>query len=101
MSRRPVRFLAAALLALPLLSASPAAAQGGQREILVLRAPSVTESAVSACAGGAAIGALIAWGTGIGAVGPSAGLFCGLSVAASLSASVASYTWRTITSFLP
>jgi hypothetical protein len=51
--------------------------------------PGIVESALTTCAGGAMIGALLAYaGTlgpvGLGAVAPGAGLFCGLSVVATV-----------------
>lgn len=79
----------------------PASAQIADREIIVVRSASVTEAAVSACAGGAAIGVLLVWASGAGSAAPTAGLFCGLSVAATVAASTASYAWRSVGGLLP
>jgi hypothetical protein len=50
--------------------------------------PGLVESAVASCTGGAVIGAmigaLVVFAGGFGAIAPAAGLFCGLSVAASM-----------------
>ncbi len=51
--------------------------------------PGLLESAITSCAGGALIGALLVYAAtfgpvGLAAVGPGAGLFCGLSVVASV-----------------
>ncbi len=79
----------------------PVRAQVVEREVVVVRQGGLTEAALSACAGGAAIGFILVWASGTGAAGPTAGLFCGLSVAATVSASIASYALRTIGSVLP
>jgi hypothetical protein len=91
---RPAAALAALLL---LLAASgPAAAQQGG-VIVTPPPPGLVETAIASCAGGAAIGALAVYATGIGSIGSTAGLFCGLSVAASLASTAAIWTWRTAT----
>lgn len=83
-------WVAAAVLALALAWGAPAKAQ------FIDRGPTIGEAAVSACAGGAAIGFLIVWGTGTGGALPTAALFCGLSVAATVSSSVAAQAWRSV-----
>jgi hypothetical protein len=60
------------------------------------------ESTIGACAGGAVIGAAVAYAGGAYVVGPpmvaqTAGLFCGLSVAATWSAQTAMSVWRGVT----
>lgn len=90
------------LLALSLtLGTGAAAAQGIDRDVIIVRQGSVAEAAVSACAGGAAIGVLIVWVSGTGAAVPTAGLFCGLSVAATVSAAAASQAWRSLGGLFP
>ena len=94
---RPRRTLAGLALGVSLLAGGPVSAQVVvERDVIVVRQCGVTEAMISACAGGAAIGAVIVWGSGTGAVLPTAGLFCGLSVAATISASVATYAWRSL-----
>ena len=99
---RPRRTLAGlalgvSLLASGLVLSGPVSAQVVvERDVIVVRQGGVTEAMISACAGGAAIGAVIVWGSGTGAVLPTAGLFCGLSVAATISASVATDAWRAL-----
>ena len=84
-----------ALAAVLLLLAAPVPATAQERTIVVVQqSPGVVESAIASCAGGAAIGALAVYATGIGTIGPTAGLFCGLSVAASLASTAAIWTWR-------
>jgi hypothetical protein len=78
-----------------------AGAQAVEREVVVVRQGGLTEAAISACAGGAAIGVILVLASGTGAMGPTAGLFCGLSVAATVTASVAGYAWRVVGSTLP
>jgi len=56
--------------------------------------PGLIEIAISSCAGGAAVGALVAWGGGSAAPLPTAAVFCGLSVSATVAANVAGMTWR-------
>lgn len=64
--------------------------------------PGVVESALAACAGGAVIGALVvAYAGPMEALGPTAGLFCGLSVAATVVSTATVWTWRTVTGVLP
>lgn len=91
---RPAAALAALLLLLPVLS-GPAAAQ--DRTVVVVQPPGLVETAIASCAGGAAIGALAVYATGIGTIGPTAGLFCGLSVAATVASTAAIWTWRIAT----
>ena len=62
--------------------------------------PGVVEAAISACAGGAAVGAIVALGGGATPPVPTAVLFCGLSVSATLAANLAAYSWRATTSWL-
>jgi len=52
------------------------------------------ETTISACAGGAAIGAMVAYAGGAPAMAQTAGLFCGLSVVATFSAHTAVSAWR-------
>lgn len=87
---------AAALAALLLLPALPAAAQE-RTVVLTPRPPGLVETAIASCAGGAAIGAVVVYASGIGQAGPTAALFCGLSVAASLASTAAIWTWRAAT----
>lgn len=62
--------------------------------------PGLMEAAVSSCAGGAAVGAIVALGGGMTPPVPTAVLFCGLSVSATLAANLAARTWRATTSLL-
>lgn len=77
----------AAMLLLPAME-DPAGAR--ERSFVVSpHPPGLVESALTSCAGGAMIGALLFYaGTlgpiGLGAVVPGAGLFCGLSVVATV-----------------
>ena len=88
-----------ALAAVLLLLAAPVPATAQERTIVVVQqSPGVVESAIASCAGGAMIGALVVYASGLGGVGSTAGLFCGLSVAASVVSSAAVWTWRTATS---
>jgi hypothetical protein len=97
MTRAPFTRATGALAA-ALLLAVPAAAGAQERTIVVIpQSPGLAESALASCAGGAIIGALIVVVRGVGAVGPTAGLFCGLSAAASLVSTVTIWTWRTAT----
>ena len=90
---RPRAALAALMLLL--LSAAPGPAGAQERTVVVVpQTPGLVETAIASCAGGAAIGALVVYSTGMGAIGPTAGLFCGLSVAASLASTAAIWTWR-------
>jgi hypothetical protein len=82
---------AALVLALALLlPAAPGPAAARERSFVASpHPPGVVESALTSCAGGAMIGALLFYaGTlgpvGLGAVVPGAGLFCGLSVVATV-----------------
>ena len=108
-----MRTYAMSLACLPVLAAllmtSPATAQtaaplvggvvnsGPGREVVVSRPGSFAETAVASCAGGAAIGALVALVTGGATPVGTAALFCGLSVAATTASTVAVWTWHTIT----
>ena len=62
--------------------------------------PGLMDVAIPSCAGGAAVGAIIALGSGVTPAVPTAVLFCGLSVSASLAANLAARTWRATTSWL-
>lgn len=97
---RPTLALAAALVvALLAAPAVPAAAQ--ERTLVVVQQPGLLESALASCAGGAMIGAVLVYAGGTGPIGPTAGLFCGLSAAASVVSTVTVWTWRSVTSLLP
>ncbi len=87
--------LAAALLLLP---AAPAPAGAQERTVVMVQPPGLVETAIASCAGGAMIGVLAVYASGVGAMGPTAGLFCGLSVAASVVSTAAVWTWRLATS---
>lgn len=78
-------------LALALLLPALLGPAGAREHSFVAEAhrPTLIESALTTCAGGAMIGALLAYAgslgpVGLGAVAPGAGLFCGLSVVASV-----------------
>ena len=89
---RPAAALAAVLL---LLSVAPGPAAAQDRAVVVTsQTPGMVETAIASCAGGAAIGALIVYASGFGSIVPTAGLFCGLSVAASVASTAAIWTWR-------
>ena len=84
--RRAALVLAALLLLLP---AAPDPAGARERSAAVATQPAgLVESAIASCTGGAVIGAmigaLVVVAGGFGAIVPAAGLFCGLSVAASV-----------------
>lgn len=71
-------FSAAAVMLLTVLA--PAA--GARQTEIGRTAPSgIVEAAATSCFGGAVIGALIVYAGGMSAVAPTAGMFCGLSVA--------------------
>ena len=93
---RPAAALAIAFLLLPVL-AGPAAAQERAGIVVSPAPPGLVEAAIASCAGGAAIGVVVVYTTGIGSMGSTAGLFCGLSVAASLASTAAIWTWRIAT----
>ena len=99
MNRRTALLGPLLALSLAIGPVGPAGAQVVVNEASAVREGGITEAAISACAGGAVIGLILASGTG--AAGPTAGLFCGLSVAATVTASVATYTWRVVGSVLP
>jgi len=67
------------------------------RVIMLPRRPGLVEAAVSSCAGGAAIGYLIVFATGVGDPWASSTLFCGLSAAASVTGGLTSWAWRSVT----
>ena len=92
-----IRIAAALLLLLPLVAPATAVAQE-HTIVVVQQPPGLVESAIASCAGGAMIGALVVYASGVGGVGSTAGLFCGLSVAASVVSTAAVWTWRTATS---
>jgi hypothetical protein len=92
---RATAALAAALLLLP---AAPGAARAQDHDVVVVvQPPGLAESALASCAGGAMIGALVVTASGAGSVASTAGLFCGLSVAASVVSTLTFWTWRTVT----
>lgn len=101
--RRAALVLAALLVVLP-----PAAELAGARERTALVEPQpagLLETAVASCTGGAVIGAmigvLVVFAGGFGAIAPAAGLFCGLSVAASVVSSAADHITRLVDELLP
>ncbi len=85
-------------LAALLLQAAPGPAGAQERTVVVVQPPGLVETAVASCAGGAMIGALAVYASGVGSIGATAGLFCGLSVAASVVSTAAVWTWRLATS---
>jgi len=89
---KPMRL--AAVVAIMGMLAGDAAAAPFERNGQTVWQPTLMEVAISSCAGGAAVGALVAWGGGAMAPVPTAALFCGLSVTATVAANVASRTWR-------
>ena len=77
---------------------SPPPASPTERQVVfVPRRPGIVEGAVSSCAGGAAIGYLIVFATGVGDPWASSTLFCGLSAAASVTGGLTSWAWRSVT----
>ncbi len=101
----------AAALAMP---ASGAMAQGTQsfstgilpppppspneRQVVVVpRGPGLVEAAISSCAGGASIGYLLVYASGVGDPLATSALFCGLSAAASVTGGLTSWVWRSVT----
>lgn len=99
MTRRSMALVAALLL----LPAIPQRAAAQDRIVVVQQEqPGIIESALAACAGGAVIGVLVvAYAGPMDAMGPTAGLFCGLSVAATVVSNATTWTWHTVTSVLP
>lgn len=100
---RHLRTVAAALMLLSALLAGHSAAAEDRTIVVMANQDSVAEAALASCAGGAligvAVGVLSATGpVTAGPVGATAGLFCGLSVAASLVSTFSIWTWRTATS---
>lgn len=89
---RPMR--AVAVIAIVGLLAGEAAAAPVEQNGQTVWQPTLMEVAISSCAGGAAVGVLVAWGGGTMAPAPAAALFCGLSVSATVAANVASRAWR-------
>jgi hypothetical protein len=97
-----LKYLAIGLVLLSVL-APQARAQTQPAAIVYLPSddgPQLVETAVGACAGGAAIGYLVVLATGVGAPLGTAGLFCGLSVAASVASTTASWGWRRAADYL-
>ncbi len=95
---RATAALAAALLLLP---AAPVPARAQEHNVVVVvQPPGLAESALASCAGGAMIGALLVTASGAGGLGATAGLFCGLSVAASVVSTLTFWTWYTVTGAL-
>ncbi len=100
--RRAALVLAALLLVLP---AAPEPAGARERTALVPTQPAgLVESAIASCTGGAVIGvmigALVVFAGGFGAIAPAAGLFCGLSVAASVVTGAADHISRLVDQIL-
>lgn len=96
--RRAALLLAALLLVLP-----PVADPAGARErtaVLATQPAGLVESTIASCTGGAVIGAmigvLVVFAGGFGAIAPAAGLFCGLSVAASVVTGAADHISRLV-----
>lgn len=81
------------------LASREALAQSEQ--VVVVRPVSVTEAALSSCAGGAVIGYLLVFASGVGSANGTALLFCGLSAAATVTSAATSAIWRGTTSWLP
>ena len=84
--RRAALVLAALVL---LLTAVPDPAGARERTLVATAQPvGLVDQAIASCTGGAVIGAmigaLVVFAGGFGAIAPAAGLFCGLSVAASV-----------------
>lgn len=75
--------------------------RAAQAQAVTIQPTGLMEASVSACAGGAAIGYLIVAASGAPGAGQTALLFCGLSVAATVSGTVATMAWRTVTGVLP
>jgi hypothetical protein len=71
-----------------------------REETVVVQSPGLAETAVASCAGGAAIGYLVVVATGFGSAIGTPALYCGLSVAASVASTVATWTWRSSTAQL-
>ena len=96
--RKSAIVLAAVLLLLLPAGPRTAAAQAPekQREIIYLhQPPGIMEAALSSCAGGAILGALISYSSGVGIPTATAGLWCAMSFGASLISSGTMWTWRT------
>jgi hypothetical protein len=66
--------------------------------VIAARSSGIVETAVASCAGGAAIGYLVAAGSGAG--GATVATFCGLSVAASVAGAASLWAWRGATGYL-
>ena len=95
----PVPAAAQAVVAGGVIS-SPVVLSGGKpggETVVVVQPPGLAQAAVESCAGGAMIGYLIVLGTGVGSALGTPALFCGLSVAASVTSTVTGWTWRTAT----
>lgn len=100
---RRARIILALLLALGVL-VSPLggrAALAQTDQVVVVRPVSLTEAALSSCAGGAVIGYLLVFASGVGSANGTAALFCGLSAAATVASAATSAVWRGATSWLP
>ncbi len=95
---KPMRVVS--VIAIMGLLAGEASAAPFERNGQMVWQPTLMEVAISSCAGGAAVGALVAWGGGAMAPAPTAALFCGLSVTATVAANVASRTWRSTADWL-
>ncbi len=94
------------LLLVLLLPGAPGPAGARERSFVASpHPPGAVESALTSCAGGAMIGALLFYaGTlgpvGLGAVVPGAGLFCGLSVVATVFTAAGDRLSRLVDRFL-
>lgn len=91
---------AAVVIAIVAVLSGKAAAAPVEQNGQMVWQPTLMEVAISSCAGGAAVGVLVAWGGGAMAPAPAAALFCGLSVSATVAANVASRAWRTTTGWI-
>jgi hypothetical protein len=91
---------ASALLLLLLLASPPGPAAAEERTVVVVEYPGLVETALASCAGGAVIGVIVVAAGGVGQIGPTAGLFCGLSAAAAVVSTATAWTWRAVTGLL-
>jgi hypothetical protein len=90
--------LPAAAQAAPLVGGVVSSGPSSGQQVVIINGPSFAETALSACAGGAAIGYLAVLATGAPTPASTAALFCGLSVAATAASTIAVVTWNTAAS---
>lgn len=100
---KPLRCLLAGLVLAGALAApmTSRAAFAQNDQVVVVRPVGLTEAALSSCAGGAVIGYLLVFASGMGSANGTAALFCGLSAAATVTSAVTSAIWRGTASLLP